>query len=130
MTTIQRLLCLAALIAGLVISNIAIGEEFKEYAPAALDSKKTGKPLVVVLSGDFCPWCTKQKIELQRVKVKDFNWVVVKADKYPAYRIKGKGVPQLCIIVKVKDKWVLKTHVGYKNTKKIRELIKWQENKN
>tara|TARA_Y100001973_G_C5104942_1_gene284623 strand:+ start:63 stop:455 length:393 start_codon:yes stop_codon:yes gene_type:complete len=110
------------------ISSCCSAEQFKKYPDAALDSKKTGKPLVIVLSGDFCPWCTKQKIELEKSKVKDFNWVVVNIKKYPMYSVKG-GIPQLCIIVKVDGRWVKKTYVGYKDTKKIRELITWQKNK-
>jgi len=114
---------------GILVCSIASAEKFDDYYKAAEASRLSGKPLVIVLSGQFCPWCEKQKMELNRGIHTEFNWVVVPAKLYPQYTIKGKGIPQLCILTKVGPVWTKKTYVGYKETKRIKELIKWHQKK-
>ncbi len=106
-------------ILGLIVAGGVVAEEFKNLDKALKHHKSTGRPLVVVLSGDWCSWCVKQKQELQSSKPKDFDWVVVDHNKAPQYKIKGKGIPQLSILKKGKHK----TYVGYRKTADIRKLI-------
>lgn len=92
------------------------------------ETKKTS--YVIVLGGDHCPWCTKQKQELS--KQTEIDWTYVDAKTRPdLMNPKSRAIPQLVIYTKKKDgTWVHKTHVGYKNVSSIRKLIEWQQKQN
>jgi len=106
------------------VDSVTQGRKFTSLKTALAVTSVTNRPLVVVISGDHCSWCVKQKKEIESKKDLIFDWVVVKYKDVPKMYIKGKGIPQLHIITTVDKKRVGKTHVGYKSVVKINKLIK------
>ena len=72
--------------------------QYSNAKTAMSDTYKTGRTLVMVISTDNCPWCTKQKELIQEADPQDFDYVF--ADYHEADNsqyVRGDSVPQLLI---------------------------------
>ncbi len=106
--------------------------EPESYSAARQDTDKTGKPMVVMVSTDWCPPCQvmKRKI-LPRVRahglLRKVAFARVNPDKDAelANEITGGGpIPQLVMFRKTRKGWVRKTLVGGQSVETVEEFIK------
>jgi len=112
---------------------------YKDVNRAISETNKNRRPLVIVVTGDFCSWCTKQKRELESKQDPMFDYVYV--DTLTASKLKIRvpgGIPQLHIITET-DRSIRKegrtlvnprlgeTTVGYKSVEAIKKKIQSQQ---
>lgn len=101
------------------------------YADARQTVTETGKPMVVMVSTDWCPPCqTMKKTILPRVRERGMLKKVVFAivnpdrDKDLAERLTGGGpIPQLIMFRKTPDGWVRKKLIGGQSVETVEEFI-------
>lgn len=103
---------------------------FTNYEKAKESSKKTNKPLMLVLVTNTCPWC--EKLEKQTLNKKNINHVVnqnftpliLNRDKalYPIDKFKAKVVPSV-FFIDSKNERTINTSYGYKSKKKFLNVL-------
>jgi len=101
------------------------------YAEARQTVTETGKPMVVMVSTDWCPPCqTMKKTILPRVRerglLKKVAFAIVNPDRDRdlAERLTGGGpIPQLVMFRKTADGWVRKKLVGGQSVETVEEFI-------
>lgn len=111
-------------------------KKYEDVDKAIKETSENKRPLVIVISGDFCSWCTKQKQEIESKKDPMFDYCFVDYRHPICKKIKQKGgIPQLHIITET-DKIIRKegrilarprlgyTTVGYKPVSEIKKMIK------
>ena len=102
------------------------------YSAARQDTAKTGKPMVIMVSTDWCPPCqVMKKTVLPRVREHGLLRKVAFARVNPdedaelANQITGGGpIPQLIMFRKTKNGWVRKVLVGGQSVETVEEFIK------
>ena len=102
------------------------------YAEAQRTTTKTGKPMVVMVSTDWCPPCQiMKKTVLPRVRERGllrkvaFAMVNPDRDKELAEKLTGGGpIPQLVMFRRKGDGWVRKNLVGGQSVEAVEEFIK------
>ena len=104
----------------------------REYNTALAQAKKENKVIMLVLVGDYCPWCRKfERQTLQRAKVAiniQNNFIPIIVDKnldkekYPA-KYFTSVVPTVRFIDPNKDVQISES-VGYKKTKEYALILK------
>jgi thioredoxin-like negative regulator of GroEL len=125
MTAILQTAVLATGVEATPISN-------ETYTEARQIVTETGKPLVVMVSTDWCPPCqTMKKTVLPRVREGGLLRKVVFAMVNPdhdhelAEKLIGGGpIPQLVMFRKKGDGWVRKTLVGGQSVETVEQFIK------
>jgi thioredoxin-like negative regulator of GroEL len=101
------------------------------YTAAREDTAKTGKPMVIMVSTDWCPPCQVMKRSvLPRVRAHGLLRKVAFARVNPdqeaelANQITGGGpIPQLVMFRKTKRGWVRKALVGGQSVETVEEFI-------
>jgi thioredoxin-like negative regulator of GroEL len=101
------------------------------YAEAQKTTEKTGKPLVIMVSTDWCPPCqTMKKTILPRVKahggLRRVTFAMVNPDQDGdlANEITGGGpIPQLVMFRKTNKGWVRKKLVGGQSVEDVEQFI-------
>jgi thiol-disulfide isomerase/thioredoxin len=104
----------------------------KNYSDAQEMTTKTGKPLVIMVSTDWCPPCqTMKKTVMPSVRQHGFLrrviFAMVNPDKEEklAEEITGGGpIPQLVMYRKQGDDWVRTKLVGGQSVETVEEFIK------
>jgi thioredoxin-like negative regulator of GroEL len=101
------------------------------YSAAREDTVKTGKPMVIMVSTDWCPPCqVMKKTVLPRVRAHGLLRKVAFARVNPdqeaelANQITGGGpIPQLVMFRKTRRGWVRKALVGGQSVETVEEFI-------
>jgi thioredoxin-like negative regulator of GroEL len=104
----------------------------KTYAEARETVTETGRPMVVMVSTDWCPPCqTMKKAILPRVRERGLLKKVVFAivnpdrDRELAEQLTGGGpIPQLVMFRKTSEGWVRKKLIGGQSVETVEEFIK------
>ena len=130
MTTI---LCATVMQAALLVTGAdATPAAAETYSAARRATVETGKPMVIMVSTDWCPPCQvmKKKI-LPRVRehglLRKVAFAVVNPDRDSelANQITGGGpIPQLVMFRKTPKGWVRKKLVGGQSVETVEEFIK------
>jgi thioredoxin-like negative regulator of GroEL len=102
------------------------------YSAARQDTAKTGKPMVIMVSTDWCPPCqVMKKTILPRVRAHGLLRRVAFAQVNPdkdaelANQITGGGpIPQLIMFRKTPKGWVRKSLIGGQSVETVEEFIK------
>ncbi len=102
------------------------------YTEAHRKTTETGKPMVVMVSTEWCPPCqTMKKAVMPRVrehgllKKVAFAMVNPDRDRELAQKLIGNGpIPQLVMFRKKGDTWVHKNLVGGQSVETVEEFIK------
>lgn len=102
------------------------------YSAARQDNAKSGKPIVVMVSTEWCPPCqVMKKTIIPRVRehglLRKVAFARVDPDKDAelANQITGGGpIPQLIMFRKTKTGWVRKTLIGGQSVETVEEFIK------
>lgn len=101
------------------------------YEEAYNLSIKENKPLLIILTSDYCGSCIKLKETLQESKRLDrVSLVFVNIDEQPELAeklMKERSLPQLILFFQSKDGWKRTGLVGCANETQIQELIKLAE---
>jgi thiol-disulfide isomerase/thioredoxin len=102
-----------------------------DYNTAAAKAKKTGKPLMIFMTTNFCPWC--RKLESRVLSKSDINAKVqekfvplmlnLDTDSFPKQFAKSRFTPIL-YIVDPKDESITHQFIGYNNRDGFLHLIK------
>lgn len=103
----------------------------KTYAEAREAVSRTGEPMVVMVSTDWCPPCqTMKRSILPRVRERGLLKKVVFAmvnpdrDRELAEQLTGGGpIPQLVMFRKTADGWVRKKLIGGQSVETVEEFI-------
>lgn len=106
--------------------------KYLDYRDAHKQVLKTGQPLVVLVSAEWCGPCQRMKRSLATANrdglVDRFVVCLVDADKQPKlarqFMARGRGVPQLVVWRKHKGRWWRRRSVGYHSPAQIRAILK------
>jgi thioredoxin-like negative regulator of GroEL len=109
----------------------AVSVSHETYTEAHQTTTETGKPLVVMVSTDWCPPCqTMKKTILPRVRehglLRKVAFAIVNPDrdKDLAEKITGGGpIPQLIMFRKTADGWTRKKLIGGQSVESVEEFI-------
>ena len=123
MTTV----CLAAVLQ----ISLAAADTGDTYAEARRITTETGRPLVVMVSADWCPACREMKeTVIPRVKqggvLKKVSFAVVDLDRerqLGQQLIRGGLIPQLLMYRRTPAGWKLRRLIGGQSTKKVENFI-------
>jgi thiol-disulfide isomerase/thioredoxin len=102
-----------------------------DYSTAAAKAKKAGKPLMIFMTTNFCPWC--RKLESRVLSKSDINAKIqekfvplmlnLDTDSFPKQFAKSRFTPIL-YIVDPKDARITHEFIGYNNRDGFLHLIK------
>ena len=92
------------------------------YAEAFKKAKVGDKPLLVLVTADWCPPCRQLKAStlptlIQRKSFRNFHFAMMDYDKQPELAkelIEDRGLPQLIMFEKSNGKWLRRTINGNK----------------
>ncbi len=121
----------AALLATDAHATPAASPAAETYAAARKTMAETGKPMVVMVSTDWCPHCqVMKKTILPRVRerglLRKVAFAVVDPDREKdlAQKLIGGGpIPQLLMFRKTRKGWVRNELVGGQSVEKVEEFI-------
>lgn len=102
-----------------------------DYKTAFNRAQQDDKPLVVLVTAEWCPPCKRMKQNtipelLQRNKFQDVHFATVDLDKNArdARNLIGpRGVPQLVMFEKIDGQWSKRILSGYQDTEKVASFI-------
>ena len=126
------LLCATIVQAAIMATAVdATPASLETYAEARRTTTETGKPMVVMVSTDWCPPCQMmKKTVLPRVREHGllrkvaFAMVNPDRDRDLAEKLTGGGpIPQLLMFRKTANGWVRKKLVGGQSTETVEEFI-------
>ena len=128
----EIMLCAVAVQAALLLTGVEAKTTYAEtYTEAHRATLETGKPMVIMVSTDWCPPCQvmKKKI-LPRVRehglLRKVAFAVVNPDRDSelANQITGGGpIPQLVMFRKTPKGWVRKKLIGGQSVETVEEFI-------
>ena len=109
----------------------AVAQEPIDYKTAYERADKGDKPLLVLVTAEWCPPCQQMKKStipelLKKKTFKDFHWAAVDYDrenKLAKQLIGDRGVPQLIMYEKRDGKWVRRYLRGYKQPKVVEAFV-------
>jgi thioredoxin-like negative regulator of GroEL len=110
----------------------AVSADAESYAEARRATIETGKPMVVMVSTDWCPPCqTMKKTVLPRVRERGLLRKVVFAMVNPDHDAKlaqeltgGGPIPQLVMFRKTADGWKRQKLIGGQSVETVEQFIK------
>jgi thioredoxin-like negative regulator of GroEL len=126
------MLCVALVQAAIMATGAeATPVSIETYAEAHRTTTETGKPMVVMVSTDWCPPCqVMKKTILPRVRehglLKKVAFAVVNPDRDRdlAEKLTGGGpIPQLVMFRKTPDGWMRKKLVGGQDVETVEQFI-------
>jgi thiol:disulfide interchange protein len=120
----QLTLALSALV---WFSTVLVAQEPLDYRTAFKNAQAGEKPLLVLVTAEWCPPCVLMKQTtiptlIKKEAFKDFNYATVdldKEEKLARQLIGDRGVPQLIMYEKQGDQWVRRFLSGYQSTDKV-----------
>jgi thioredoxin-like negative regulator of GroEL len=127
------MLLAATIHTAMMIAGADAGATTKDtYADARQTTSSTGKPMVVMVSTDWCPPCqVMKKVVMPRVREHGllrkvaFALVNPDRDRELARQLIGNGpIPQLVMFRKKGDGWVQKSLVGGQSVEAVEDFIK------
>lgn len=128
----SMLLATVAHVAITLVGADAAAADFQSYSEAHRVTTETGKPMVVMVSTDWCQPCqVMKKTILPRVRERGLLRKVVLAlvnpdrDRELAQQLTGGGpVPQLVMFRKTSDGWRRQKLVGGQSVEAVEQFIK------
>jgi thiol:disulfide interchange protein len=120
----------------LLVAAITTGNgEPTDYKNAYEKAMKGDKPLLVLVTADWCGPCQTMKQTtipelLAQNKFKDFHYATVDWDRdgeLAQQLIQGRGVPQLIIFEKKDDKWQRRYLTGIKTVATVEAFLQKSE---
>lgn len=114
-----------------VMTSVVGGGEPTDYATAYKNAMNSDKPLLVLVTAEWCPPCQNLKRntlpELVRNKtLKDCHFAMVDFDresKTAQSLVAGQPVPQFILFEKKDGKWTKKHLVGYQTVAGVQSFI-------
>ncbi|MCR9120637.1 MAG: thioredoxin family protein [bacterium] len=125
-------------IAALLMHTVLLAPGAKPYSEALKDSQDNGKPLLVLVSAEWCPACQVMKNTVlkpleEEGQLESVEWATVNLDNDgPMARrlMRGGSIPQLILFQKTPAGWRRTQYVGAQTRSKIKELVSKVGNKN
>lgn len=120
---------LGALLVSLVLATA--GDE--TYAAQVKSSNETGRPLVVLLSADYCPHCRVMEGRINQAKAaKELDGINLaylnteRDSKARALQAGNDRIPQLIVVRLAADGgWETRRVIGSQSREVLSELLKW-----
>jgi thiol-disulfide isomerase/thioredoxin len=127
----MSILTLATFITALAVGNGSADSLEKSYVAARSESMSTGKPLVVLVSGDHCPHCVTMKnstipalAKEGALKGMEYSVVDSSRDSTADALMRGGFIPQLVIFVHTENGWKKDVLVGAQSADKVESFLK------
>lgn len=129
---IMRCFPLTVVVSSLVLfSSISVAQEPLDYKTAYKKAQTGEKPLLVLVTADWCPPCQVMKTTtiptlVKKEAFKEFNYAAVdldKEEKLARQLIGNRGVPQLVMFEKQGDQWVRRILSGYNSPQQVESFI-------
>ena len=114
-----------------IIASSAIAQQPLDYKTAYQRAEKGDKPLLVLVTAEWCPPCQLMKKTtipdlLKKQAFKDCHWASVDLDKEKTLAkqlIGQRGVPQLIIFEKRDGKWIRRYLRGFKTPQIVEAFV-------
>ncbi len=125
------LLATIVLIASSAVSTYSCAQQPTDYRTAYKQSQEGEKPLLVLVTAEWCPPCQVMKKTtipqlMQKKAFKDFNYSTVDLDReenLARQLIGDRGVPQLIMYEKQNDKWVRRYLTGIQTPQTVEAFV-------
>lgn len=126
------------LISALLLTAVMVPvQEPTDYKTAYERAQKGDRPLLVLVTADWCPPCQRMKTTtipelLTREAFKDFHYATVDYDREAELAqqlIGNRGVPQLLMFEKKEGKWVRRYMTGYKTADTVQAFMAQANNR-
>ena len=119
----------------LLVATITGNGEPTDYKTAYSKAMKGDKPLLVLVTAEWCGPCQTMKQTtipelLSQNKFKDFHFATVDWDRdgeLAQQLIKGRGVPQLIVFEKVDESWKKRYLTGVKSVAAVEAFLQKSE---
>lgn len=114
-----------------LLSSVLVAQEPLDYKTAYKNAQAGEKPLLVLVTADWCPPCQVMKTStiptlVKKEAFKEFNYATVdldKEEKLARQLIGNRGVPQLVMFEKQGDQWVRRILSGYNSPQQVEAFI-------
>lgn len=101
------------------------------YAEAYKEASENGKPLMVLVTTDWCPGCVTMKQRVMprlfsRGKMRHVTYSVVNADqdaRLASKLMQGQSIPQLIVFTKTAEGWKREQFVGAQSEETVEAVI-------
>jgi thioredoxin-like negative regulator of GroEL len=101
------------------------------YTEAYKEASESGKPLVVLVTTDWCPGCVAMKQRVMprlfsRGKMRNVTYSVVNAEqdaKLASKLMQGQSIPQLIVFTKTAEGWKREQFVGAQSEETVEAVI-------
>jgi thiol:disulfide interchange protein len=112
-------------------AHVAIAQEPVDYRTAYHQAKEGEKPLLVLVTADWCPPCQIMKRTtlpelIEKKAFENFHFSKVDLDKEEALgrQLMGnQGIPQLIMFEKQGDKWIKRNLVGIQTVEQVKAFM-------
>lgn len=113
------------------LSATLVAQDPLDYRTAFKNAQAGEKPLLVLVTADWCPPCLLMKKTtipalMKKEAFRDFNYATVdldKEEKLARQLIGERGVPQLIMFEKQGDQWVRRFLSGYQSTGNVENFM-------
>lgn len=112
-------------------SSFALAQETIDYKTAYKNALAGDKPLLVLVTADWCPPCQAMKkttlpVLNEKNAFKDFHFSTIDLDadeKVGKELIGNRGVPQLIMFEKQGNQWVRRYVAGFQSVEKVEAFL-------
>ncbi len=116
----------------LVLAALTNQSEPTDYKTAFKRSMEGEKPLLVLVTADWCPPCQRMKKStipalINNDKFRNYNFATVDfdRDRNNARKLIGNGsIPQLLVYEKQGGEWKMRTLMGYKSAESVEAFLR------
>jgi thiol:disulfide interchange protein len=117
--------------AAIIIAAMASGNEPTDYKTAYHRAMKGDKPLLVLVTAEWCRPCQAMKTTtipalMAQHRFSEYNFATVDLDhqqKLARSLIQNQGVPQLILYEKQGDQWVKRHLVGWQSVTTVQSFL-------
>ena len=125
------ILAAMVLVAASAVSTCSVAQEPTDYRTAYKNAQDGNKPLLVLVTAEWCPPCKVMKTTtipelMQKKAFQDFYYSTVDLDKDESLArqlIGDRGVPQLIMYEKQGDKWIRRYLRGIQTPETVEAFV-------
>lgn len=123
---------LSMLLTAVLATVVSEHSPTQSYSDAYRTAQQSGKPLMVVVSGEGCPACQTLKTSTLKQlqsngQLEDVTLTVVDRDREPELAgqlMRGPMIPQIIVFSQTDDGWKRLQLTGYQTQGRVRTLIR------
>lgn len=116
----------------ILLEASTIGQGWQDYAAAYDEVQRTGRPMIVLVTAEWCPACQQLKHNVlpdPRIQnlLTDYTCALVDMDREPALAQKlggDQGIPVIAVYVPDEDGWKHRSVRGYQSVDALTQLLR------